>query len=183
MKKNIFIILSILLTLFFSNSVKCQTIVCSNINVPLDCEDYTHSELGDIEVSEHTEISYYYFKLEQSTGNLTILNPQLWVHNQEPFLDGFKQLNDSLFETTSDEGVLNLLFGIDDNDRDNGKYRNMLLKYKYWTRWDPDPPSNWSTKTFKIQVGDLVISGNDHVCYSPNQTYTVSGYPGGSAFN
>ena len=93
------------------------------------------------------------------------------------------QLNDSLFETTSTEGVLNLLFGIDDNDRDNGKYRNMLLKYKYWTRWDPGPPSNWSQKTFTIEVEDLVISGNDLVCYSPNRTYTVSGYPGGSTFS
>jgi hypothetical protein len=64
----------------------------------------------------------------------------------------------------------------------NNKYRDIVFKYRYSTNihgsW-----GSWYEKTIRISVNDLNISGSEPVCYSPNKTYTVSGYPGSSTFN
>jgi hypothetical protein len=117
---------------------------------------------------------WFQFAVEQSDGNLTIVAPQYypqWSFTYEPGV-GWKN--------TASTGSVAISIGILKNNRINNKYRNIVFKYSDYIGpgW-----SEWKSKTIKIQVNDLNISGNEPVCYSPNKTYTVSGYPGSSTFD
>ena len=154
------------------------SVTVSNINVPLDCSNYSHTGNQEVCISliPHDDMRWE-FELVQDDGNLNLTNLNYSIGPE----DGFYYSVPSGWYNEGGTGYVNITFSITQANRIKGAYRDVKFRCRYLHRWSGW--SSWIEREFRISVNDLNISGNYLICYSPNQTYTVSGYPASSSFN
>ncbi len=176
-------ILKILILTVFSSSfinIFGVSVQVSNINIPLVCSDYTNLYNKEVYISQIPyEDMIWEFQLYQDDGTLVLTN--LMYYTQ--YSDGFYFHPGDGWINTGDEGWVSINFGVLKANRINGAYKDLIFKCRYKLSFPNAPWSPWISREFRVKVNDLIISGGRAVCYSPNKTFTISGYPASSSFS
>ena len=160
----------------FGNLFATFEITTTDINVSLVCSDYSNPGNREVYIEDIPDIGMTWeIQLIQDDGNLNLYD----LNYYSQYADGFLYDPETGYFNLGSTGYFNITFGITKANRINGAYRDVKFRCRFLTQYGW---SIWFEEEFRISVNDLLISRNNLVCYSPNKTYTVSGYPASSTF-
>jgi len=183
----------ITIIIFGMSAINADYAEYSNTLIPCLCysDDYT-SEYYPVKfyVSNPASTAYQ-FAIDDLGGTLNIswynFSPGGYWWYPNPGWGGYMEtyyIDLSGKTIYNNPGLIKFSYTIGKNDIQPGATRTFRFKYKRKTTQG----GNWSSwiygSTFSVGISDpFNINGSDLVCTSPNQTYTVTGYPEGSSFN